>query len=131
MICGGTTLLCSIAEATPSALPPLCVSDDSPVFRGQLRLLDFSVLCDLYLCVFVGHLSATFNVISSSLLHRSIVLLLFGSPLPSVPYLDEPREAQPLPRCQGITIYHDRLWASICSNRSRTEGFANFLASSR
>ena len=104
-------MLCSIAAVFYRGLPLLLLllpadlttvlsSEDSSVFWT----LVYSVI---YICVCVGHLIATFNIISSSLLHRSIVLLLFGSPLPSVPYLDKPREAQPLPRCQGITIYHN------------------------
>ena len=65
----------------PADLTTVPSSEDSSVFWT----LVYSVI---YICVCVGHLSATFNIISSSLLHRSIVLLLFGSSLPSVPYLD-------------------------------------------
>ena len=101
LLCCVLSLLCSIAEATPSHPPPPCGSDDCPVFRGQLRLLDFSVLCDLYLCVcwpskrhFQHHI-----IISVTQKHRAASLRLFTAECP-VPRLNLERHSL----CHGAKV---------------------------
>ena len=99
---------CCVLSRRPLPLLLLLPADLTTVPSSEDRSVFWTLVYSvIYICVCWPSKRHFQHHIISSLLHRSIVLFLFGSPLPSVPYLDSPRKAQPLPRCQDITIYHN------------------------